>query len=81
MPIHVKYEVRDIDGKVLPEHSTYTMKEFKSVSEASDWIRNESDWFVDCCLIDSNNIGGVISDDLVIVEINGFPVTEEREVA
>lgn len=81
MPIHVKYEVRDIDGKVMNEHSTYTMKEFKTVEEASDWIRNESDWFVDACTIDTNQIDEVISDDLVIVEINGFPVTEEREVA
>ena len=81
MPIYVKYEVRDITGKVMNEHSTYTMKEFKTVEEASDWIRNESDWFVDACTIDSKQIDEVISDDLVIVEINGFPVTEEREIA
>lgn len=81
MPIHVKYEARDIHGNVLPEHSTYTMKEFNSVEAASEWIRNESDWFVDCCLIDSKNIGGEIADDLVIVEIDGFPVTQERELA
>jgi hypothetical protein len=80
MPIHVKYEVRDIDGKLMDEHATYTMKEFKSVEEASDWIRNESDWFVDACTIDSKQIEGVISDDLVIVEVNGFPVTSEVEL-
>ncbi len=56
MPIHVKYEVRDIKGNLMNEHATYTM-------------------------IDSKQIDEVISDDLVIVEINGFPVTEEREVA
>jgi hypothetical protein len=53
------------------------MKEFKSVEHASDWIRNESDWFVDCCTIDTKQIDQVISDDLVIVEIDGFPVTKE----
>ena len=77
MPIHVKYEVRDIDGKLMDEHATYTMKEFKTVEEASDWIRNDSDGFVDACTIDSKQIDEVISDDLVIVEINGFPVTSE----
>jgi len=51
------------------------------VEEASDWIRNDSDSFVEACTIDSKQINEVISDDLVIVEINGFPVTEEREVA
>lgn len=77
MPIHVKYEVRDIDGKLMDEYATYTMKEFKSVAHASDWIRNESDMFVDACTIDTKQINEVISDDLVIVEINGFPVTSE----
>jgi hypothetical protein len=81
MPIHVKYEVRDINGKLINEHATYSMREFKTVEEASEWIRNESDWFVDACTIDSKQIDEVIMDDLVIVEINGFPVTEEREVA
>jgi hypothetical protein len=81
MPIHVKYEVRDIKGNLMNEHATYTMKEFKNVEEASDWIRNDSDSFVEACTIDSKQIDEVISDDLVIVEINGFPVTEEREVA
>jgi hypothetical protein len=80
MPIHVKYEVRDIDGNIMDKHSTYTMKEFKSVEQAKDWIRNESDWFVDACTIDTKQIDEVISDDLVIVEVNGFPVTEEKEL-
>ena len=80
MPIHVKYEVRDIKGNLMNEHATYTETEFKTVEEASDWIRNDSDWFVDACTIDSKQIDEVISDDLVIVEINGFPVTQEKEL-
>jgi hypothetical protein len=80
MPIHVKYEVRDIKGNLMDEHATYSMKEFKTVEEASEWIRNESDWFVDACTIDSKQIDEVISDDLVIVEVNGFPVTSEVEL-
>jgi hypothetical protein len=81
MPIHVKYEVRDINGNLMNEHSTYTEREFNTIPEAEEWVRNESDWFVESCTIDSNQINEVISDDLVIVEINGFPVTEEKVVA
>lgn len=76
--IKVKYEARDREGKVLDEHSTYTEKTFASVEQASEWIREEGDWFVDACLIDSNNIGGEFFDDLVIVEIDGFPVEREK---
>lgn len=80
MPIHVKFEVRNEKNELMDQHSTYTEHEFNTIEEAKEWIENDSDWFVDSCLIDTDQIDEVISDDLVIVEINGFPVTEEKVV-
>ena len=80
MPIHVKFEIRNEKNELMNQHSTYTEQEFNTIEEAKKWIENDSDWFVDACLIDCKPIRESISDDLVIVEINGFPVTEEKVV-
>ena len=76
--IVVKYQVTDKEGKVLPEHSTYSHS-FATVELAEKWIEEEGEGFVQACLIDSENLGGEgIADDLLIVRVNGFPVVDEE---
>jgi hypothetical protein len=79
--ICVKYQVTDKDGKVLDEHSTYSHS-FATVEEAEQWMYEEGDFFTEACHIDSKNIGGEgLADELLIVEINGFPVVDEVVLA
>lgn len=76
--ICVKYQVTDEEGKVLKPHSTYSHS-FATVEEAQKWIDEEGDFFVTACEIDSKNMGGqYLADDLLIVRVNGFPVTQEE---
>ncbi len=76
--ICVKYEMRDQEGKVLEEHSTYSHS-FATVEDAQNWIEEEGESFTQACYVDSVAIGGNdLADDLIIVKINGFPVVEEE---
>lgn len=81
--ICVKYQARNDEGKILPKHSTYSLRSFKTVEEAEKWIEEEGDGFLQGCLIDSKNMEGEVfaQDELLIVKINGFPVVEEEVLA
>ena len=77
--IVVKYQVTNEQGEVINAHSTYSLKNFDTVEMAQAWIDEEGENFTNACHIDSEMLGMEnLSDDLLIVRVNGFPVTTEE---
>lgn len=67
----VKYYVTDVDGNEVESATTYTNEDFESYVAAADWLREESEWFVEACTIDTKNNPECIevADDLAVVRI------------
>jgi hypothetical protein len=66
----VKYYVTDVEGNEVESASTYTNEDFESYVEAADWLREESEWFVEACTIDTKNAGlENVADDVKVVRI------------
>ena len=51
----VKYYVTDVEGNEVESATTYTNEDFESYVAAADWLREESEWFIDACSIDTKN--------------------------
>jgi hypothetical protein len=67
----VKYYVTDVEGNEVESASTYTNEDFESYVEAADWLREESEWFVEACTIDTKNNPECVevADDVKVVRI------------
>jgi len=67
----VKYYVTDVEGNEVESATTYTNEDFESYVAAADWLREESEWFVEACTIDTKNNPECIevADDLAVVRI------------
>jgi hypothetical protein len=67
----VKYFVTDTEGNEIDSATTYTNETFESYERASEYLREESDWFVEACTIDTKNNPECVevADDVVVVRI------------
>lgn len=66
----VKYYVTDLNGDVVDSATTYTGETFDSYEKACEYLREDSEWFVQACTMDTKNDGLVdVADDLAVVRI------------
>ncbi len=67
----VKYYVTDVEGNEVESATTYTNEDFGSYVDAANWLREESEWFVEACTIDTKNNPECVevADDLKVVRI------------
>jgi hypothetical protein len=67
----VKYYVTDVEGNEIESATTYTNEDFGSYVDAAEWLREESEWFVEACTIDTKNNPECIevADDVKVVRI------------
>jgi hypothetical protein len=79
----VKYYVTDLKGNEVESATTYTNEDFGSYLDACAWLRDESDWFVEACTIDTKNNPECIevADEVKVVRIAPRLMNEEiREI-